>query len=93
MNRSFLCPDCCMLFVFEQSARQSFWMKNTLIPLDLVFLDANYSVVDVKNNFSPCTRDPCEVYASKAPARYVVEVNAGQSAARKIVEGGHFTSA
>lgn len=87
MNRSSLCNDCCMLFVFEESRLQSFWMKNTLIPLDLIFLDANHSIVDVKQNFQPCGRDPCEVYSSKAPAKYVVEVNAGQAAERKISEG------
>jgi len=87
MNRSALCVDCCMLFVFEESGKHSFWMKGTLIPLDIVFLDENFSVVDVKENFLPCRQKPCESYATKASAKYAVEVNAGQAKKRRIAEG------
>lgn len=89
MNRSFLCPDCCMLFVFEKSERHSFWMKNTLIPLDLVFLSENFSVVDLKENFLPCKQEPCKTFVPKANAKYVVEANEGQARKRGLVEGGH----
>jgi hypothetical protein len=66
-----------MLFVFSLIEKQSFWMKNTLIPLDLVFLDSDYLVVDIKKNFLPCRSDFCEIYFSAAPAKYVLEINAG----------------
>jgi len=63
-----------MLFVFEKDAPLAFWMKNTLIPLDMVFIDENLSVVDVLAA-SPCKEDPCPNYRSHG--RYVLEINAG----------------
>ena len=66
-----------MLFVFDSEGPRQFWMKNTKIPLDLLFINSKKSIVDIKENFQPCTADPCEVYAAKAPSMYVLEVNAG----------------
>lgn len=63
-----------MLFVFEEDAPRSFWMKNTLIPLDMIFIDGNMTVVDVKNAV-PCKEDPCSTYS--AHGTYVLEINAG----------------
>lgn len=65
-----------MLFVFDKESFQSFWMKNTLIPLDIIFIDKDYKIVDIKNNFEPCKQSVCSSYISKKPAMYVVEVNA-----------------
>lgn len=65
-----------MLFVFEESAPRTFWMKDTKIPLDMVFLDENGTVVEVKDGVLPCAEDPCQQYRSK-PARFVLEVNGG----------------
>ncbi|MBW3019376.1 DUF192 domain-containing protein [Candidatus Woesearchaeota archaeon] len=76
-----------MFFVFPQELPLSFWMKNTLIPLDLVFLDKDMVVVDVKHNFQPCTEEPCESYLSKVPAKYVLEINAGLAERLRIKEG------
>ena len=75
-----------MIFLFDDQTERSFWMKNTLIPLDMIFLDKNMSVVEVKANVPPCKADPCEVYNSK-PAMYVLEINAGLSEKYIIVEG------
>jgi uncharacterized protein len=77
MFRKSLPENSGMLFVFPDEAIQSFWMKNTLIPLDMIFISANDRVVDIKNNFLPCTTDPCPTYQSVLPAKYVLEVNAG----------------
>lgn len=66
-----------MFFVFEDERMLSFWMKNTLIPLDMLFIDADFRIVDIKENVSPCKEDPCPSYPSKKPAKYVLEVNAG----------------
>lgn len=76
-----------MLFIFEADRYPSFWMKNTLIPLDLVFLDSTGSVVDVVANVPPCAADPCPTYSPKTPARAVLEMAAG-TAARHGVEAG-----
>jgi uncharacterized membrane protein (UPF0127 family) len=66
-----------MLFVFDEERTLSFWMKNTLIPLDMLFIDADLRIIDVKENVPPCKEDPCPSYTSEQPAKYVLEVNSG----------------
>ena len=66
-----------MLFAFNSEEPRSFWMKNTLIPLDMIFVDDNSEIVDIIENVPPCEQDPCPVYPSEQPAQYVLEVNAG----------------
>lgn len=86
MNRSFLAPSAGMLFAFEQSAPHSFWMKNTLIPLDVIWLDEKFSVVDVKTMVA-CKSEPCPLYAPKTNAKYALEVNAGVAERSGVTEG------
>ncbi len=76
MFRKELCENCGMLFVFPASQQYSFWMKNTLIPLDMIFIDETRTVVDVLSA-EPCAEDPCPPYTPRKEARYVLEVNAG----------------
>jgi uncharacterized membrane protein (UPF0127 family) len=72
-----LAADQGMLFVFEWQGQHSFWMKNTLIPLDMVFIDQDKQVVDL-HTAQPCKKNQeCPSYTSKAKSRYVLEVNAG----------------
>src|SRR5919108_3259739 len=67
-----------MLFVYEDDKTRSFWMKNTSIPLDMLFVDSNLTIVDIKENMQPCIEaDSCPSYISKQPARFVLELNAG----------------
>jgi YVTN family beta-propeller protein len=67
-----------MLFVYEEDKTRSFWMKNTSIPLDMLFVDSNLTIVDIKENMQPCVEaDSCPSYISKQPARFVLELNAG----------------
>ena len=66
-----------MFFVFEREDRLSFWMKNTLIPLDMLFIDENFEIVEIKEFVPPCLEDPCPNFPSNKPARYVLEVNGG----------------
>lgn len=63
-----------MLFVFDWQSPQSFWMRNTYIPLDIIYVDEQFKVVSIRKN-TPVLNDSPQ--PSGVPARYVVEVNAG----------------
>ena len=76
-----------MLFVFKEERTVGFWMKNTLIPLDLLFISKELEIADIKSEFEPCEADPCETYVSKEPAMYVLEVNSGYIADKNIKIG------
>lgn len=65
-----------MLFVFEQAAPRSFWMKNTLVPLDIIFFDAEGTYVSA-TTMQPCKENPCPHYLSEGPAQYALEMPAG----------------
>ena len=75
-----------MLFVFDDENYQTFWMKNTLIPLDIIFIGKNYTIVDIKQAV-PCDADPCSLYKSSFRAKYVLEVNSLFSAKNDVVIG------
>jgi len=66
-----------MWFVFPNEQELRFWMKNTYLPLDIVYVSDDFEIVDVVQSAKPCRKDPCPVYPSKYPARYVLEVNGG----------------
>lgn len=66
-----------MLFRYSHEIPQTFWMKNTSIPLDMIFIGSSSEIVDIIENASPCEQDPCPTYPSDEPAQYVLEVNAG----------------
>lgn len=79
-GRSDLCPQCGMLFIFEADGNHAFWMKDTLIPLDIIWLDKNWQVVDFVAFAQPQAGRPDEelpVYRPKTPARYVLELPGG----------------
>lgn len=63
-----------MLFIFPDEAMQSFWMRNTLISLDMIFINSNKQIVTIHRNTKVLSD---QSYPSTAPARYVLEVNAG----------------
>ena len=77
MFRNHLPWNAGMLFAFNEEGPQIFTMKNTLIPLDMIFVDENSEIVDIIENVPPCEQDPCPLYPSEEPAQYVLEVNAG----------------
>jgi uncharacterized membrane protein (UPF0127 family) len=87
MFRPSLSPDRGMLFLFRDKAEHSFWMKNTLIPLDILWVDETATVVHIEADVPPCQADPCPSYAPSAQAVAVLELAAGQSAARGIRTG------
>jgi uncharacterized membrane protein (UPF0127 family) len=66
-----------MVFVFEAVSRGGFWMKNTLIPLDIAFWNDEMKIVDILQ-MEPCKEDPCQVYTPKASYIGAVEVDKGR---------------
>jgi uncharacterized protein len=74
MFRQSMAPDHGMLFDMDVSQPISMWMKNTLIPLDMLFLDSSGRIVDIYARAVPLSTS---IIASKAPARYVIELNGG----------------
>lgn len=78
MFRSSLTPGTGMLFIFASETPQGFWMKNTIIPLDMVWIDGAGRIIDVKTAV-PCKADPCPSYDPRGPAEYVLEIAAGEA--------------
>lgn len=74
MFREFLDDKNGMFFVFDYEDFHSFWMKNTLIPLDIIFISENFEIVDIIYA-EPCKTDQCESYKPVKAAKYVLEVN------------------
>ncbi len=84
MYVNYLPADDGMLFIFDEDAVLSFWMKNTLIPLDMIFIRSDLTVAGVVANAKPLTLDPRGV---DQPSRYVLEVNGGWAAAHGVGPG------
>jgi uncharacterized protein len=74
MNRSSLPQGTGMLFVFPEPQILTFWMKNTVIPLEILYFDAVGAFINAAQ-MVPCTGDPCQQYESQALAKYALEVN------------------
>ena len=86
MHRKELAADG-MLFVFPNEQVRSFWMKNTLIPLDIFFFDANGLFV-VSHTMDPCQEDPCPLYSSEAPVQFALEMPIIGSSSKKDIQLG-----
>ena len=84
MYRRHMPPDAGMLFLFRKSKVQSFWMKNTLIPLDMIFVSEDMVVVGIVERAEPQTLTSRTV---GKPSRYVIEVNGGWTQAHGVVAG------
>jgi uncharacterized protein len=84
MQRKHLDPDKGMLFLFEEEEEQSFWMKDTLIPLDMIFVKSDMTVAGVVEAAEPLTLTGRSVGVA---SQYVVEVNGGWAAAHGVTEG------
>ena len=74
MFRNKLCDNCGMLFIFDEEIKHSFWMKNTLIPLDMIFINSNLRIADILHAV-PCVESPCKFYVPNENALYVLETN------------------
>ena len=76
-----------MLFVFSDLQNHYFWMKDTLIFLDMIWLDQNRQVVHIEENVPPCTKDPCKNYSGIKSSLYVLEINPGLARRNNIQVG------
>jgi len=91
MFREELAQDRGMLFIFEDDGIHDFWMKNTKIPLDIIWISQDMVVVYISRDTRPCRADPCPSVNPEKIARYVLEVNAGISDSAGIEVGDKAT--
>jgi len=87
MNRASLGRDDGMLFIFDEPSYHGMWMKNTLIPLSVAFIDANGTILNILD-MEPQTLDP---HISAGPSIYAIETNKGWFAGKKIKAGDKVT--
>jgi len=66
-----------MLFIYQKEGEYSFWMKNVLIPLDIIWLDKDKNIIYVAENCQPCPDVPCPSIKPNRAAKYVLEINGG----------------
>ena len=77
-----------MLFIHDVEEPQAYWMKNTRISLDILYFDESRRLVSQQRDVPPCSAgDRCPSYPSTAPARYVLELNAGEAARIGLEDG------
>ena len=88
MFRENLPADHGMLFIYQQDALHSFWMKNTRISLDIIFIDAQRRIVFIAQHTTPFSEEPI---TSPRPCRFVLEVNAG-FVEKNQIKAGDFVS-
>ena len=88
MFRDAMPADHGMLFIHDRQEPQAYWMKNTRIPLDILYFDSGRRLVSQQRDVPPCSAgDRCPPYPSRGPARYVLELNAGQAARLGLEDG------
>jgi uncharacterized membrane protein (UPF0127 family) len=84
MNRRELAPDAGMLFLFDETAEHPFWMKNTLIPLDMIFIGEDGRVTGIVPRAVP---GDLRARSAGGPSRYVLEVNGGWAESHGVAPG------
>lgn len=90
MFRPELPPERGMLFLFTEMAPRPFWMYQTVIPLDMIWLDRERRIVEIAAEVPPCpSKEPeaCPNYGGNTPSMYVLELAAGQASARGLKVG------
>jgi hypothetical protein len=90
MFRKSMAPDAGMLFDFHTPDFQTFWMKNTVLPLDLIFIRADGTISSIAPNATPYSETPIPSYE---PVRAVLEINGGRAAQLGILPGDHIHAA
>ncbi|MFH1768569.1 MAG: DUF192 domain-containing protein, partial [Candidatus Omnitrophota bacterium] len=79
MFRERLAKETGMYFLFEEEGYYPFWMKNTLIPLDIVWINKESEIVVIKKDLRPCREDVCPTIEPDGKAMYVLEINGGMA--------------
>lgn len=93
MFRRDLADDQGMLFIHDDASPIAYWMKNTYIPLDILYFDERKKLVSAQLNVPPCGEQAqCPIYPSAGPAKYVLEINAGLAGQLKLKPGDALTS-
>ncbi len=89
MFRDKIPEDRGMLFIFDEDVNYSFWMKNMKFNIDIIFIDQNKKIVSITKDAFPCNKpdNECELYPSKKPYKYVIEVISGFVDKYNIKEG------
>jgi len=87
MHRESLDLDKGMLFIYKTEDIYPFWMKNTLIPLDMIWISEDLKVVSIFQNAEPCEKDPCPTIKPLKRAKYILEVNGGVVVEKGIETG------
>jgi uncharacterized membrane protein (UPF0127 family) len=90
MNRDAMAADQGMLFDFGISRPVYMWMKNTYLPLDMLFIDDKGKITHIRRDTLPLSED---IIGSHGPVRFVLEINAGAAKAQGIAEGDTVASA
>jgi uncharacterized protein len=76
-----------MMFLFPERGVHRFWMKNTMIPLDMIWMDPDGNVLFVSADTPPCKADPCPTYGPETSAASVLEIAGGKATKEKVVVG------
>jgi uncharacterized membrane protein (UPF0127 family) len=87
MNRTSLPEYIGMLFIFDKEGIHKFWMKNTLIPLDIIWLDENGKIIYIEKKAQPCYVPTCPTFFPESNSKYVLEVTGGYTERHKINVG------
>jgi uncharacterized membrane protein (UPF0127 family) len=91
MFRDSMPADHGMIFIFPNEAPRRFWMKNTRIPLDIMYFDKDLRMVSLSADTPPCRVARCPSYPSAGPAKYVLELNAGTASSLGVGVGDRLT--
>lgn len=76
-----------VLFIFPKEENYFFWMKNTLIPLDIIWINQNKEVVFISENNQPCEENDCPLISPDEKAKYALEINAGLTEKMGLLKG------
>ena len=91
MFRERLAPDAGMLFRFEDAGEWSFWMKNTKVALDILWIGPDKRIVYIEENVPICRQDPCPEYKPSKEALYVLELPSSSVKREKLTKGMKLT--